>query len=46
MSSTFTAIQKLVLDKNILISSHGYDELAENGLFVSDAINSISEVAA
>lgn len=43
MSSTFTTIKKLVLDKNILISSHGYDELAEDGLFVGDAIDSISD---
>ena len=43
MSNTFIAIKKLVLDKNVLISSHGYNELAEDGLFVGDAISSISD---
>lgn len=43
MSSTFTAIQKLVLAKNVLISSHGYDELAEDGIFLSDVIDFISD---
>ncbi len=42
-SQTFDTIKELVLNKNILISSHGYDELAEDGLFVSDALDSISE---
>ena len=42
-SETFTKIKKLVLARNILISSHGYDELAEDGLFVSDTLGSIAE---
>jgi hypothetical protein len=42
-SQTLTAIKELIALKNILISSHGYDELAEDGLFVSDVINSISQ---
>jgi hypothetical protein len=42
-NQTLIAIKKLIALKNILISSHGYDELAEDGLFVSDVINSISE---
>ncbi len=37
------AIRELVLNKNILISSHGYDELAEDGLFVADVVESILE---
>ena len=42
-NQTLVAIKKLIAIKNVLISSHGYDELAEDGLFVSDVINSISE---
>ncbi len=42
-SETFTAVKKLVLVKNILISSHGYDELAEDGLFVTDVLVSIEK---
>ena len=42
-SQTFDIIKELVLKKNILISSHSYDELAEDGLFVRDALDSISE---
>ena len=42
-SETFDTIKELVLNKNVLISSHGYDELAEDGLFVSDTLKSISE---
>ncbi|MEA1893117.1 MAG: DUF4258 domain-containing protein [Campylobacterota bacterium] len=42
-SQTYQSIKELVLKKNILISSHGYDELAEDGLLVTDVIASISE---
>jgi len=42
-SDTYLAIEKLVLKKNVLISSHGYDELAEDGLLVNDIIISISK---
>ncbi len=42
-SQTLTAIKELVASKNVLISSHGYDELAEDALFVSDIIDSILE---
>ena len=41
--STFLKIEKLVLNKSVLISSHGYDELAEDCILVSDVINSISK---
>ena len=43
LSSTFNEIQRLILDKNVLISSHGYDELAEDGIFAADILNSITE---
>ena len=42
-NQTFIAIKNLVLDKNILISSHGYDELAEDGLFITDILASIEK---
>lgn len=42
-NQTLVAIKNLIALNNVLISSHGYDELSEDGLFVSDVINSISE---
>ena len=42
-NKTLIEIKKLISLRHVLISSHGYDELAEDGLFVSDVINSISE---
>jgi len=43
VSKTYVSIRELVLKKNVLISSHGYDELAEDGLLVKDIITSISK---
>jgi hypothetical protein len=40
-SETFSVIKKLVLDKKVLISSHGYDELAEDRLLITDILDSI-----
>jgi len=42
-SETFIAITILVLEKKVLISSHGYDELAEDGLMVKDILESIAK---
>ncbi|NOQ31295.1 MAG: DUF4258 domain-containing protein [Helicobacteraceae bacterium] len=42
-SKTFFLIKELVLTKKILISSHGYDELAEDGIFLTDVLASIEE---
>ena len=42
-NQTLVAIKKLIALKSVLISSHGYDELAEDGLFVGDVISSISQ---
>jgi len=36
MSKTFRKIVKLIENKEIKISSHGYDELADDGLLVMD----------
>ena len=41
ISATFQNIKKLVEKKEVLISSHGYEELAEDDIFVQDIIKSI-----
>ena len=40
-SKTFDAIKKLISNKDVLISSHGYDELAEDKILVRDVLQSI-----
>ena len=42
-SQTFVLIKDLVLERKILISSHGYDELAEDGILLKDVLDSIVE---
>lgn len=41
MSKTLALIQNLVNEGEIRISSHGYDELAEDQIFVRDILSSI-----
>jgi len=41
MSNTSKRICELVTIKEIWISEHGYDELAEDGLFISDIISGV-----
>ena len=41
MSNTFTKVKSLIVKSDLLISSHGYDELAEDGILVKEIISSI-----
>jgi hypothetical protein len=41
VSSTFLKIQTLVNNGEIKVSSHGYDEMAEDYIFVKDIMSSI-----
>lgn len=41
-SETFIVIQRLIKENDILISSHGYDELAEDNIMVREVIASIN----
>ncbi len=40
-SDTFTKVKNLIEKSDVLISSHGYDELAEDGILVKEIISSI-----
>ena len=44
MSNTLKRIIELVERKDIKISDHGYDELAEDGIFVRDVLLGIEDV--
>lgn len=43
MSQTFKFVQRLVAEGEVKISSHGYDELAEDSIFVNDILLSIKD---
>ena len=43
MSKTFELILNLVERKNVMISDHGYDELAEDGIFAMDIVASVAK---
>lgn len=42
MSETFEKIRQLIERGEVLISDHGYDELAADGLFVKDVISTVA----
>jgi hypothetical protein len=43
MSKTFDFVLELVKRKDVKISDHGYDELAEDGIFIKDVVESIGK---
>ncbi|MBY0266645.1 MAG: DUF4258 domain-containing protein [Burkholderiales bacterium] len=43
MSATFAAIRKLIELRDLRISEHGYDELAEDGLTVTEVLGGITD---
>jgi len=45
MSDTLHRIVELVRGRDVLISAHGYDELAEDGILVAEAIEGVTSAA-
>jgi len=43
MSKTFEAIRRLVLQGRVLVSEHGYDELAADDILIKDILAGISK---
>ena len=42
-SKTYLKIKRLIDEGEILISSHGYDELADDGITVSEVLHTVEE---
>jgi len=45
MSGTYDQILRLIKQGRLLVSEHGYDELAADGIFVRDVLCSVAEAA-
>ncbi len=43
MNKTFERIKILITENDVLVSVHGYEELAEDNLYVSDLIDSAAD---
>jgi hypothetical protein len=43
MSTTLEKVRRLVVHGELRISSHGYDQLADDGIYVRDVIASLSD---
>lgn len=43
MSSTLRTVQTLVQAGKVLVSAHGYDELAADGIFFSEVLDGLKE---
>jgi hypothetical protein len=42
-SETFERIKRLIKRKEVVISSHGYDELLEDDLYIEEIVTSVEE---
>jgi hypothetical protein len=45
MSQTLERIRELVAHREVRISEHGYDELADEDIFLEDILTGIAEAA-